>query len=76
MDMLKKPIRIKKGTAKIGDPWDFSPSNTDQRAQVVPAAGDYYGTGFKAKVGRLRSDTVGYNPVTKKELETPPKSVV
>ena len=38
--------------------------------------GDYYGTGFKAPIGRMRSDSVGYRPVTKKKLGTPPKSVV
>jgi hypothetical protein len=38
--------------------------------------GDYYGTGFKAPVGKMRSDSVGFRPVTKKQLGTPPKSVV
>ena len=38
--------------------------------------GDYYGTGLKAKIGRVRSDSVGYRPVTRKQLGTPPKSVV
>ena len=40
------------------------------------ASGDYYGTGFKNKVGKMRGDSVGYRPVTKKQLGTPPKSVV
>jgi len=38
--------------------------------------GDNYGTGFKNPIGKLRSDTVGYRPVTKKQMGTPPKSVV
>jgi len=38
--------------------------------------GDYYGTGFKAPVGRMRDSSVGYRPVTKKQLGKPPKSVV
>lgn len=37
--------------------------------------GDYYGTGFKAPVGRMRSDSVGYRPVSRKQMGTPPKSL-
>lgn len=40
------------------------------------ASGDNYGTGYKAKVGKVRSSTVGYIPVSKKKLSKPPKSVV
>lgn len=40
------------------------------------ASGDNYGIGFKAKVGKVRGNTVGYIPATKKQLSTPPKSVV
>jgi hypothetical protein len=58
------------------NPWDFDPSNSDQRAAPSAAAGDYYGTGFKAKIGRLRGSTVGYRPVTREQMGTPPKSVV
>ena len=39
------------------------------------AAGDIYGIGYKAKVGKIRGNTVGYIPVSKKQLGTPPKSV-
>lgn len=38
--------------------------------------GDYYGTAAKNPVGRMRSNSVGYRPVTRKQLGTPPKSVV
>lgn len=38
--------------------------------------GDHYGTGFKAPVGKMRSDSVGYRPVSKAKLGKPPKSVV
>lgn len=38
--------------------------------------GDYYGTGFKAPIGKMRGDSVGIRPVTKKQLNTPPKQVV
>lgn len=49
------------------------------KSRLVPgktASGDNYGIGFKAKVGRIRGDTVGYIPATKKQLRTAPKSVV
>jgi hypothetical protein len=57
-------------------PWAFDPSNADQRAAPSAAAGDYYGTGHKNPLGRLRDDTVGYRPVSQKEMGTPPKSIV
>lgn len=38
--------------------------------------GDYYGTGMRASVGKMRSDSVGYRPVTPKKLKTPPRGVV
>jgi hypothetical protein len=37
--------------------------------------GDYYGTGIRAKVGRLRDDSVGASNLSKKQLKTPPKSL-
>lgn len=39
--------------------------------------GDYYGTGFKNPVGKMRDSSYpGIRPVNKKQLKTPPKSVV
>ena len=38
--------------------------------------GDYYGTGFKNPMGKMRDVSVGFRPVTKKQLGTKPKSVV
>lgn len=38
--------------------------------------GDHYGSGYKQKMGRLRDDTLGYIPVSRKKMGTPPKSVV
>jgi hypothetical protein len=37
--------------------------------------GDNYGTGIKAKLGRVREDTMGMIHVTPKKLKTPPTSV-
>jgi len=38
--------------------------------------GDYYGQAMKNPVGKIRDDTVGYRPVSPKQLGTKPKSVV
>ena len=39
--------------------------------------GSYYGTGFKAPIGRMRDTSgPGYNPVTPRQLKKPPKSLV
>lgn len=38
--------------------------------------GNFYGTGAKAPQGKIRSATVGFRPVTKKQLGTKPRSVV
>lgn len=34
--------------------------------------GSYYGTGYRQKIGRMRSDSVGYRPVSKDKLKSPP----
>ncbi len=45
-------------------------------AKTKYGMGDNYGTGVKQKMGKMRSDSVGMRPVTKKQLVTPPKSLV
>lgn len=37
--------------------------------------GDNYGTGIKAKVGRVRGDTVGQVSLKPKKLSKPPRSL-
>lgn len=37
--------------------------------------GDYYGTGVRAKLGKMR-DGMGMKPLSQKKLGTPPRSVV
>ena len=37
--------------------------------------GDYYGTGIRQKIGRMREDSVGYKPVSKEKMKRPPMSV-
>ena len=44
-------------------------------ARTKYGMGDSCGTGVKAKVGRMRSDSMGYNYLSPKKLGTPPKSL-
>jgi hypothetical protein len=37
--------------------------------------GDYYGQGIKAKVGRIRDDSMGMVDMPSKKLKVPPKSL-
>lgn len=48
----------------------------NEARRVNVTAGDYYGTGVKNPMGKMRDSSVGFRPVSKKQLETPPKSVV
>lgn len=37
--------------------------------------GDYYGTGIKAKLGRMRADSMGMIALNPKKMKTPPTSL-
>ena len=37
--------------------------------------GDHYGTGIKAKLGRVREDSMNMSAATPKKFKTPPKSL-
>jgi hypothetical protein len=37
--------------------------------------GDYYGTGVKQKVGRMREDSMNYSSITSKQFGKAPKSL-
>lgn len=55
-------------SAKKGDgDWHVSHSSMGM--------GDYYGTGIKAKLGRMRDDSMGLMTMTPKKLKTPPKNL-
>ena len=65
-------------TAKGSDFWKAKPKGAKEAhtQHTKFGMGDHYGTGFKAPIGRMRSDSVGYRPVTKEQLGTPPRGVV
>lgn len=54
----------------------MDPSVSGRTPKEFGGMGDYYGTGIKNSQGRMRGDSVGYRPVSRKQLGTPPKSVV
>ncbi len=55
------------------NPWDFKPGDANTRSGPQPGAGDYYGTGVRNPVGKLRD--FGIKPVSKKGLKIPPKKL-
>jgi len=73
--MFKNPIAPNPNPAakKVREPLKPQPKY-DNRNKMFPA-GDYYGTGFKAKVGKMRGDSPGMNPVPPKAMRKPPKSL-
>lgn len=56
------------------DPWTFVPNKSDNRAMTGAAAGTYWGRGIRNPIGKIREGT-GVNPMPKKKLGTPPKSL-
>ncbi len=44
-------------------------------AKTKYGMGDYYGTGIKQKVGRMREDQIGFSGPSAKSLGKPPKSL-
>ncbi len=50
-------------------------STTAHTAKTSKGMGDYYGTGIKQKIGKMRSPTVGMTPVSAKKVKTPPRTL-
>lgn len=48
--------------------------NQVHTAKSSKGLGDYYGTGIKQPLGRVRDDTMGMVQMTPKKLRKPPKS--
>jgi len=65
-----------KGIGGIGlkSPWSKDPSDNDTRAFTGTGCGDYYGSGVKNPVGRIRKGT-GVNFVPENQLNVPPKKL-
>jgi hypothetical protein len=56
-------------------PKPYKPNRFAHTANTKYGMGDSYGTGIKAKLGRIREDTVGMVAIPPKKLKTPPKSL-
>lgn len=49
--------------------------NESHTAPTKYGMGNYYGSAVKNPIGRIRSDTVGYRPVSRKQMGTSPRSL-
>jgi hypothetical protein len=56
-------------------PKPYKPNRFAHTANTKYGMGDSYGMGVKAKLGRIREDTVGMVAIPPKKLKTPPKSL-
>ena len=65
---------MKGGDANRQLPKAPGPNRFSHTQNTPYGMGDHYGTGLKAKVGRVRGETVGINPASEKKLKTPPKN--
>lgn len=70
---FKNPIAAPLTSFKPPDPFSKQPTY-DGKKKLFPA-GDYYGTGYKAKIGKMRGDSPGMNPVPQKSLRKAPESL-
>lgn len=75
MAMFEDPIAPKSNPAakRVGEPFKPQPSY-EQKKQMF-AGGDYYGTGFKAKVGKIRGESGSMSPIPQKSLRKAPESL-
>lgn len=71
--MFKDPIAPPKSPVKVPKPLAGQPSY-DNKKKMFPA-GDYYGTGFRAKVGKLRGESGGESNIPQKAMRSDPKSL-
>lgn len=52
----------------------LKPSKNAHTADTKYGMGDYYGTGVRQKIGRMR-EGMGMQEITPKKMRTPPKSL-
>ena len=53
------------------EPWTFVPANDDSRGLPTVGAGNYQGTGIKAKIGLLRESSMIKPPKNKTSSKRP-----
>jgi hypothetical protein len=67
---------MKGGDANRQQPNRVGKNKFAHTADTPYGMGDHYGIGIRAKLGKVREDTMGMIAVPPKKLKTPPKSVV
>jgi len=70
--IFNQPIAPKQRTTSKGF---VAPTKEQATTGRYMTAGDYYGTGFKAPIGKMRGDSTGMNPVPQKKLKVDPNSL-
>ena len=70
---FKDPKFDKEKKMNVRNP--LSPQPTFDSRKRMFDGGDNYGTGFRAKIGKMRGDSVGMDPIPRKELRTDPRSL-
>ena len=79
---IKKELSLKgRGSKTVYNPKNFiSRGATSEDSGVTPnespGMGFNYGVAKKNNMGRMRSNSIGYIPVSKEQLGTPPRGVV
>lgn len=66
---------MKGGDANRQSPKNEKTHYESHTANTKYGMGDFYGTGIKAKIGKVREDFVNFSPSIQKKLKTPPKSL-
>lgn len=73
-ETFKDPIAGSKSKSiKPVQPFGDQPTYESKKRMFM--GGDYYGTGFKAKVGTLRSEMPGATNIPQKAMRIPPKKL-
>jgi hypothetical protein len=65
---------MKGGDANRQQPKKVGKNKFAHTADTKYGMGDNYGTGVKAKLGKIRDNTVGMMLINPKKMKTPPKS--
>lgn len=66
---------MKGGDANRQSPTKVGKNKFAHVANTKYGMGDNYGQGIKAKIGKMRDDSMGLNLLSQKKLKTPPKGL-
>ena len=72
--MFENVLKPKSKKMKVTNPFSEQPSYDSKKDMFH--GGEYYGTGIKTKVGKIRGDgNVGEKAIPQKSFKVPPKSL-